>query len=323
MRAPFGTSSGNLLSRERRGSHASGWVSPTSPFFLGGLACFPTYVAALLASTAALKVYQLATHAILETSWLASPGLVAAVALYEWLLAAWLISNLWRSWAWWATICTFCGFAAISLFLAARSESCGCFGVWSISPWISFSIDVLVVLVLVFSRRVWRTSSVATTGTRVTLSAVGLATAVSTLTLVTLRAPTIAQKDSGVIVAGRRTVVLEPERWLGKYLPILPFIDKADVISSGDWDALLYRSDCPECQRTLLSLAQRDSRDPIALIELPPFEEHREAHASTKGIEWMRASGRYRWIAKTPIKMRLEDGVVADLDSSVEQAVNH
>src|SRR5690606_34159712 len=40
-------------------------------------------------------------------------------------------------------------------------------------------------------------------------------------------------------------VILEPEKWIGKPLPIADWIDVD--LSTGDWIVLLHRHDCPAC----------------------------------------------------------------------------
>ena len=51
--------------------------------------------------------------------------------------------------------------------------------------------------------------------------------------------------------ATTRYEVLEPETWVGKELPILEYIDIAEMLKKGTWLVLLYHYDCPDCKSTL------------------------------------------------------------------------
>jgi thiol-disulfide isomerase/thioredoxin len=73
-------------------------------------------------------------------------------------------------------------------------------------------------------------------------------------------------------------VVLEPETWVGKELPIIDHIDIGEQLKIGNWLIMLYHHDCPDCIATIPKIEQmaKDLQDneevlKFALIEIPPM----------------------------------------------------
>jgi hypothetical protein len=78
-----------------------------------------------------------------------TPRIQIATIQIEVVLAIWLLSGLALRGAWIAAIGFFTTVAIVSFYLAVEGQpSCGCFGRVSISPWISFLFDLVVLAIL-------------------------------------------------------------------------------------------------------------------------------------------------------------------------------
>lgn len=106
-------------------------------------------VGVFLLASAGLKIYGLAFDPFGDDSLLGSPQLLIAAIELEIILGLWLLSG-------WAP-CTSClaavGFfgvlAAVSLYLALDGRpSCGCFGAVTVSPWLTFALDTVIIAFL-------------------------------------------------------------------------------------------------------------------------------------------------------------------------------
>src|SRR5690606_33607608 len=54
-------------------------------------------------------------------------------------------------------------------------------------------------------------------------------------------------------------VYVEPQRWLGQTLPILPAIDDGERLQHGRWEILFYKHDCPACRSELRDALAADA----------------------------------------------------------------
>jgi thiol-disulfide isomerase/thioredoxin len=107
--------------------------------------------------------------------------------------------------------------------------------------------------------------------------------------------------------------VLEPWTWVGKELPLFDHIDIADQLKGGNWLAVLYHYDCPDCKTIIPKYTKmagnlKDSMDylNIALIEAPPYK----ADPPQQDAPWI--SGKMdeskEWFVLTPAPMLIVDG---------------
>ena len=127
---------------------------PASGFRLLGAA-----LGGLLIAAASLKLYGLSVSAVPPVGILALPQVQTFAVLWELGLGIWLFSGLYRGPAWIISLATFVGFAAISGMLGLQGvASCGCFGTITASPWIVFTIDLVVICLLLLFRPTWDTS---------------------------------------------------------------------------------------------------------------------------------------------------------------------
>lgn len=214
----------------------------------------------------------------------------------------------------WLVLALFTTFAAYSLHLAVGgAASCGCFGPVKIHPWWTFLLDLTVVFGLLATiyrgyRKASDQASSAHHGHlpyRIVVGGIVAITVLGTVLLVRHMESGRAQAGDLLRSAGD-LVILEPERWVGRRLPIADAID-LDV-TQGDWIVLLHRHDCPECQAAVPRYEELALQQPVALIEVPPYVEF---NASTSdAAHHARLSNNRKWFVQTPVELRLRDGIV-------------
>jgi hypothetical protein len=254
-------------------------------------------LAAILLVAAGLKCHQLATSPVLGDGLLDSRWVLIATVEFELFFGLWLLANLLPKWTHRAAVLCFGLFAAVSLHKAlSGAASCGCFGRVNVNPWYTFTLDAAAVLSLLR----WRPSDATflslvpsrafmVRAAAVTLAwlSIGLPAAVA---MGTYRPALLA--EDGIILGDGNLVILEPEKWVGKQFPLLPFIKDAsnelhpgerplrERLADGNWIVVLYHHDCPKCREKIPKyeeLARRsaaDSESPrLALVEVPPYGE--------------------------------------------------
>ena len=107
----------------------------------------------LLLSAAGLKLYGQSVSALPLVGWFATPGVQFVAVLWELGLGLALIVGRERAVLWLLSVGTFSVFAIISAYLGWQGvASCGCFGAIKASPWWTLTLDMSVLLILVFSR---------------------------------------------------------------------------------------------------------------------------------------------------------------------------
>lgn len=218
----------------------------------------------------------------------------------------------------WPLILVFICFAGRSLYLAAiGANSCGCFGVLQIHPWWSFLLDLAVVLGLIVpivsGRRQLNiessdarfNSSSARSFRRIAVTAV---VAILLMLIVFLARYTDRHTALAARAAGSPVdlVILEPERWIGRKLPVAESIDID--LSKGKWIVLLHRHDCPVCRDMLPryeNLASAGQR--VALVEVPPYGDF---GPRVSACRYGQLRNDRTWFVETPLEFELKDGLV-------------
>lgn len=278
-------------------------------------------VALLLLTAAGLKTHELATRPVLGDGLLESRGMLIAVVEFEYLFGVWLLAGLYPAATWRATMGLFTVFVGVSLYKAVSgAASCGCFGTVEVNPWYTVGLD-LAVLGWLF---VWRPGQL---GSDIHLSgqelrhrlaivcSAWLLLAASTGVVLASHRPT-RLGDAGQLLADGRTVVLEPETWVGKRFPLLDWIETDAPLDQGQWTVILYRPACPMCEEIITRL----TATPLPLASRP-----------AKSLAWINVDGGYdnscaisfmgsghtgrldrfrRWVITTPVEIVLIDGMV-------------
>jgi len=232
-----------------------------------------------------------------------------------------LIGICWRQVRWLALV-VFVAFAIYSFRLAVGGAiSCGCFGPFKLHPWWTFSLDVAVVLGLLIS--ILRTRELAASRRRHApdwlhqRAAGALILGVSALSMAVLAryAGSRTASAEGQLPATGGLVILEPEKWIGKRLPIADAIDLD--LSRGEWIVLLHRHDCPDCQAAVPqyeNLAAGSPGPQIALVEVPPYGD---SVAWSGACRHARLRGDRNWFVQTPVEIQLVEGIVTSASTDL------
>ncbi len=269
-------------------------------------------VAVLLLGAAGLKAWQLMTAPIPGHGILASRALQVCLVEFELFLAVALLIDFKRFVVWRITLATIATFLCFSLWKAFSGvESCGCFGQLQVHPWITSLIDALMLVSFVGLR-----PDVAEPRSPIQSSHLRAATSFAlvmgfflAIGMASYR-PAILSTD-GVIVGADDTVVLEPKEWLGKTLPLLPYINIDKDLTSGVHEIWLFKSDCPDCQRKLSSIASQG--EPVAMVELPPHKQGIDQRLEKNFITCGTLSAKYDWFAELPVGFRVQNSEVTEV----------
>ncbi len=279
-------------------------------------------ISAILLTSAFLKAQELASHTLAPGDVFQNRWLILVVVEWEFVLAAWLLSNVFKRAAWLAVTGTFCGFLAVTFFRAlSGAQSCGCFGRIQVNPWITLCLDATILTLLLVLhphwiaeiRGQWRVKRVVAAGLCValvgTLSAVGCVR--NDAPAGVLENADVGQQD--------RLVVLNPNEWLGQPFPLSSYVTLDQPVMQGCWIAVLYHHDCEHCQVLLAKLRDQVRQHPpgagdppLAAIEMPPFVKDGgvPAVAAIPGVHNGRLSAAHDWFVDTPVVVALRDGRV-------------
>jgi hypothetical protein len=268
----------------------------------------------ILSLAAAFKGYELATEPVTGSGVFDSRWSLIVVVEVELALGLWLLSGMHPRETRWGTLVCFAAFAVVSLYKALSGEdSCGCFGKLSISPWYTLIFDAFVIVVLLVA--IVPTNCYARQIMRFTvpeyLVFLALFATPAALLMANDSAATLAP-DGSTLGAGRY-VVLEPEQWIGKQLPLLRYIELDANLAVGEWTVILYRDDCTKCHALIDDYLHKTTnhadRRRIAFIEIPPFGEPNR-RLSESGFRVGRLSDVRKWFVTTPVVIKLFNGTV-------------
>ncbi|MDR0603447.1 MAG: hypothetical protein LBG80_03985, partial [Bacteroidales bacterium] len=109
---------------------------------------------------------------------------------------------------------------------------------------------------------------------------------------------------------GTVTMMLEPEKWIGKEFPLWDYVDeKAKEAKQGDWLIVIGRKNCDECRKLIEKLKTKDIIS-LALFELDDGiadTDQRELypHVSIQG----RLRTENNWVILTPNLIQCRNGI--------------
>ena len=209
--------------------------------------------AALLLAAAALKWNQ--AYALADFGgfgWHHKPGtilLIGGEVLFAMLLVVGVAPRLTK----WVAIAVFTLFAGYNGWRwLSGYATCGCFGNVSIHPAVTMLVDLAVVALFLLSptaplssldRRVHRGLLILAAGAAALVAIPAMAT-LATVSPKLLTADGLAGGDRGAIR-------LEPNQWVGKRLPLTPYIDGDPGVARGEWQIVLWHPGCGHCQTAL------------------------------------------------------------------------
>ena len=275
-------------------------------------------------------------HGLLDSRWL-----LIGVVEFELFFGLWLLAAILPRLTWAAALGLFGLFVCVSLYKALSGyASCGCFGRVEVNPWYTSGLDIAFVLSLSIwrPRGLLRGCSDALAGFPSTLLRAFFcrrATAVLVAWLaIGLPAGYVIESyidttlsGAGTIIGDGKVVVLEPEKWIGKRFPLLPFLEDypdqlqpgnlpvRERLVEGEWIVVLYHHDCPVCQEMMAAyrklakkLASGSSVTRMALIEVPPCSGTDPPTALCSDFVVLgKLSNRKEWFVQTPVVVVLHD----------------
>jgi hypothetical protein len=123
---------------------------------------------------------------------------------------------------------------------------------------------------------------------------------------------------------GRKTIVLEPEKWIGKEFPLLSYLHANEIppIIKGRKDILLYHKSCSQCKNIMSHLIDRNdqSRPEIVFVHLPDgthaMDKSREKNSSLSVN--VICDQKMDWFCETPTLVCLDHGMVTEVISKNE-----
>ncbi len=281
------------------------------------------------------------------------PGFDPALIAWEIFLGLWLISGAFPKAAQRVAIGCSSLFACYTLFEALAGKiDCGCFGQVRVNPWFTFVLDVAILLALRFSaklrgnnadpsrwsKRKWPVAAAAGIGL---LMGVGSAV---------FRPYPIAAANGLVTANSGKIVILEPNKWIGRRLPVLANIVQSQPVTGmiqatgdhlqnadatgvsrqheiylstplahGRWIVMFYHASCDECRATIPiyeGLAQQQEtsgqKPHAAFVRVPSGSESSVPHNLFHSNIPLHATldSSHQWFAQTPAVVELNNGVV-------------
>jgi uncharacterized membrane protein YphA (DoxX/SURF4 family) len=290
------------------------------------------FIGILLLVAAITKAHQLATVPSLGTGILEARWFNIFVVQFELLFGIWLFVGLMPRLTWLASLACFVVFATVSAWKwISGSESCGCFGTVQVYPAWTLLLDLVVIgLLIVFRpkgivfqwkaffdelpelKRVRRIGFVAVAWL--------LLVAPVTWAMMSVENNDLAELGTEFIGAdGRKTILLEPEKWVGKEFHLLPYIEPSEMrekLKTGEWTVVFYHEGCLSCEKVLveytkladeLHISDDDLR--FAFVCVPPFT-NRYFYIKSEIALHLTLRGSVAWDIKTPLQVSIQDGIV-------------
>ncbi|MDR0338290.1 MAG: hypothetical protein LBI18_14535 [Planctomycetaceae bacterium] len=278
---------------------------------------------AVLFLAAGLKAHQLATiplpppvqgsvfTPLLE--FLNHRGLLIMVTEAEILFALLLCSGICRRWTWFVSLLCFSAFSCVSAMKGLSGENtCGCFGVVTVNPWMTTTVDVILVLFLIIFREHSNFSfkfSVKEKRKLIIVLIIWFVLGVpSLLAMLSLKQVHVSLGTEMISVDGRKKIVLEPETWIGKEFPLAVRFEQpvdGEILKQGKWTIVLIHADCPKC-RQLITDMEKQSVVNVALIDIP---SRTPAVPPKTSFPVFRLDENNDWFVPTPYMIKTSDGI--------------
>ncbi|MFA5292031.1 MAG: MauE/DoxX family redox-associated membrane protein [Phycisphaerae bacterium] len=266
----------------------------------------------ILLFAAAMKIQQLLTEPIISKGFWESWEFFLIQIPLELGLGIWLVCGLFRKAGWLLALISFAGFIVVTLYKGLiGAESCGCFGMVKVNPWITFfAMDVPIFILLAFFRPKDLKLFPPPWPRAVHFFAVAIPTfillPVIEYVLITNKPPMVSEKYE----------VLEVKQWTNQEVwPLLKYVDISDRLQSGEWVVLMYHNDCPTCREAMPGYEKmykdlKGNNVDMAFIEMPPYEEgDLQLVPPDSHVNRGRLSDAKKWLVETPVVVILRDGL--------------
>ncbi|MDR2439727.1 MAG: hypothetical protein LBE12_10220 [Planctomycetaceae bacterium] len=301
--------------------------SPNNRFGFGQLRFIIT---AVLFFAAGLKTHQLATvplpppiqgslfTPLLE--FLNHRGLLILVTEIEILFALFLCSGIWRRWTWLVSLFCFSAFSLISAMKGLSGEgSCGCFGIVTVNPWITTTIDVIFVTFLIVFREHSSFSFKFSVNEKRKLIFVLIFWFVlgipSLFTMLSLKQVHVSLGTKMTVANGRKKIVLEPEKWIGKNFPLISRFEPSannEILKQGTWTVILIHADCPKCRKLITEMEKKTTIN-VAIIDIPSCTP---AVLPKTSLPIFKLDENNDWFVSTPCILKLSHGICISVNEN-------
>ena len=278
--------------------------------------------AAILVLAACLKSFSPYRSASLVSSFDIPPMLLVLMVPFELLLGWALLFFPSRKTFLFATT-VFAAFATFSLVRALYGfESCGCFGTLVVNPWITFSLDVILAIMLFQA-------------SRLEVEALGMAAripvALFTLLLVGVPLTVLAFRtsprmmsdlDELGLASSNGVIILEPNEWVGKPLPIQSLLTgtpSQEDMMADEWIVVLYHHDCVKCEALIplyfTGSTKETGESKILLVEVPPLGDLSWADEFKSRAAYATLPSDRDWFVRTPVEITMQNGEVVNVSN--------
>jgi thiol-disulfide isomerase/thioredoxin len=269
----------------------------------------------VLLIASALKIHQLLTEPIISKGFWESWEFFLIQIPLELGLGIWLVCGLFRKAGWLIGLIAFGGFIGVTLYKGLTgAESCGCFGIVKVNPWITLSaIDVPIFILLAVFRPKGQKLLPPPWPKPVHFFAIAIPTFILLpaieYVLITNKPP--LKTDKYEVVDTNEWVTQKQNLW-----PMLEDIDIKQQLQSGLWVVLLYHCDCPDCAKAIpkyeemyKSFKANENAINFAFIEMPPYGDEKQQLVSPDSeVARGKLNDIKKWFVQTPVVVVLHNG---------------
>ena len=113
---------------------------------------------------------------------------------------------------------------------------------------------------------------------------------------------------------GKKMILLEPEKWVGKEFPLLSHFaesEGSEVLQHGTWNVLLIHTDCPKCREMMAELDAQKAEN-VAIVVVPSQPNER---VSGTAFPVFVLDGQNGWFAETPCVVKLSEGMCMTVEN--------
>lgn len=289
-----------------------------SPSWLGLV--LPMLLGSVLLAAAVMKGHQLLVSGSASAFRLTSRPVQVMLVVFELALGLWLVSGLYRKQAQFVARVAFALLAAASGYLLIEgADCCSCFGKMAVHPGVAFGFDLFALFCLMLLPVPGRGRDDIQHHPWVASSVVSILVFLSVYLVVALPPLRLFSPEAGAPLSSDEIVVLDTERWEGKTLPILDYLETQGAIGQGTWVLVLYHENCPKCENAIRRVLEKKQDESVALVEIPPLSgsssQGRATTTDSPGVVRTVLDRGVRWSVATPVVLRLQDGMITSVST--------
>jgi len=284
----------------------------------------------LVASAAKLYAWSGSTNVNFgPPAWTESRLPLDILVIIEWSIGTCLIIRVFPKRVVFVTAFMFGCFTGVSLYEWILQEpSCGCFGSLSPSPKWTLGLDLIVLLALSYVWALAPRSFWAQSLSKREIACGVISICIGTGIFLNGTRANATFRGAGFEAIGQRTIVLKPNEWVGRRFSLFSYIDIGERLKQGDWLLIFYHNDCSACREKVPKYekeAKLSDRTEGGLrtvfIEMPPYSAGADQLVEA-GFHMGKLDDRYDWFVKTPLVVRIRNGIVVSSAEDLELSVN-